>query len=64
MILQKKNLLPFSYLFHSRKGDLDMFLKLSLPDKPTYFPILPPTEEIIKLSQENAVNFEDFIKPS
>ena len=41
-----------------------MFLKLSLPDKPTYFPILPPDEELIKLSQENDVNFDNLIKPS
>jgi len=29
-----------------------MFLKLSIPDKPTYYPIVPPDEALVKLCEE------------
>eukprot|EP00111_Clytia_hemisphaerica_P011228 TCONS_00032916-protein len=47
-----------------RDAGLDIFLKLSIPDKPTYYPILPPDEDIIKISQEHKVDFESLLKPS
>jgi len=41
-----------------------MFLKLSIPDKPTYYPIVPPDETLVKLCEENPIDIENLLKSS
>lgn len=49
-----------SVVFLSSQGDLDMFLTLSLPDPPTFYPSIRPD---VQSEIEEKIDLESFIKP-
>ena len=41
-----------------------MFLKMVIPDKPTFYPIILPDDEVKKITEANPINLETLVKTS
>lgn len=50
--------------FLFRDLGLDLFVNLVIPDKPTYYPIVLPDEEIKDISNNSKIDLESFIQAS